>query len=316
MRVSAPASLCLRDSRVLTVLLLGAATAAIATSWLVPHAPDVVEAFGNFARRSFFGIEISGRHVYTGFWLGGMLVGGAAYTVAATYQHDAAPGIAYPIFLLAALYGADLQGRLELTPSADALWVPISQLFRARMRLPLGLLLGFGVALSYAVVRSGGGNWRTVGDRLAIGAATWLAFGRIGCLLAGCCAGAVCLSDELGICTTYHAGSPAHEAQVQFQLIPRDAQFSLPVHVLPAYFSIGAAALLAILSTIMVIAKQPGTVLAAFGLLYPALKLSLETMRFVPRPGSVMTVVPLLILALGTGLSLWLARDAMDASET
>src|SRR6185295_11459391 len=84
-----------------------------------------------------------------------------------------------------------------------------------------GLLAGMLAAMVLA-------RWRglpalRVADLAAPGVLLAAAFGRLGCLLAGCCHGAVA---ETGL--RYPAGSPAFREQLRQGLIDADAARSLP----------------------------------------------------------------------------------------
>jgi len=80
--------------------------------------------------------------------------------------------------------------------------------------------------------------WKAA-DYAGIGIALGLAFGRMGCLLAGCCFGAQC---ELPWAMAFPAGSPASEAQHEAHLIVSKYLVSLPVHPTQVYESAASLA--------------------------------------------------------------------------
>ena len=57
---------------------------------------------------------------------------------------------------------------------------------------------------------------------------------RIGCFMAGCCAGRVC---DVPWAVEFPAGTQAFHAHVRAGLVSREAAFSLPVHPLQLYFA-------------------------------------------------------------------------------
>jgi phosphatidylglycerol:prolipoprotein diacylglycerol transferase len=104
-----------------------------------------------------------------------------------------------------------------------------------------------------------------------------LAFGRMGCLLAGCCFGARC---DLPWAMSFPPYSPASEAQARVHDLVTSRQWSLPVHPTQAY---EAAASLAI-SAVCLLWVHPrkrydGQVFVAFLLLYAIARFLLEILR-------------------------------------
>ncbi len=81
-------------------------------------------------------------------------------------------------------------------------------------------------------------------DMSSVGIALGLGFGRIGCLLAGCCFGSVSHADHA---LTFPAGSPASDAQWKLGLLASNSLESLPVHptqVMESLMSFGVAGFL------------------------------------------------------------------------
>ncbi|MEM1029412.1 MAG: prolipoprotein diacylglyceryl transferase [Myxococcota bacterium] len=72
-------------------------------------------------------------------------------------------------------------------------------------------------------------------DMSSVGIALGLGFGRIGCLLAGCCFGSVSHHDHA---LAFPPGSPASDAQFKLGLLDTNAIESLPVHPTQAMESV------------------------------------------------------------------------------
>jgi phosphatidylglycerol:prolipoprotein diacylglycerol transferase len=110
-----------------------------------------------------------------------------------------------------------------------------------------------------------------------------LAFGRVGCLMAGCCFGAVC---ELPWAISFPGRSPASEEQFKDHLIRSARLYSLPVHPTQVY---EAAAALAIAFFCLVWLhprkRYDGQVFAASLALYAIARFCLEVLRRDDRGG-------------------------------
>ena len=78
--------------------------------------------------------------------------------------------------------------------------------------------------------------WKAA-DYAGIAIPLGLAFGRMGCLLAGCCFGAQC---DLPWALTFPMGSPASEAQHEAHLLASKYLVSLPVHPTQIYESLAS----------------------------------------------------------------------------
>jgi phosphatidylglycerol:prolipoprotein diacylglycerol transferase len=71
-------------------------------------------------------------------------------------------------------------------------------------------------------------------DALAPSVGIGIAIARVGCLLAGCCFGAVC---HWPWCPPFPRRSGVGDFQAALGLLPPQASHTLPVHVLPLYFA-------------------------------------------------------------------------------
>jgi phosphatidylglycerol:prolipoprotein diacylglycerol transferase len=194
------------------------------------------------------------------------------------------------------VFGAKLQYQLEELPLSTALRFLPQFFLEPGVRMPLGLLLGGLVACATAVAART--PWRAVGDAWAVGAAAAIVVGRIGCLLAGCCAGIACGPFAPAfLCWSYPPESEVFADQVTMGLISPTSPASLPVHPLPLYFSLASLVTTATLVLLLRRGAKPGTLLATFCILRPLAKLALEPLRADPRPGLLMTAIPMTVLA-------------------
>lgn len=120
-----------------------------------------------------------------------------------------------------------------------------------------------------------------------------LGFGRIGCILAGCCFGAPL---DAPWAVSFPGHSAASEKQAQLHLLASSAQHSLPVHPTQLYESAGAFALAAFLMLYLHPRKRyDGHVFLAFVACYAAMRFILEFFRSDDRGG-----------ALGLSTSQWI----------
>jgi phosphatidylglycerol---prolipoprotein diacylglyceryl transferase len=104
-----------------------------------------------------------------------------------------------------------------------------------------------------------------------------LGFGRIGCLLAGCCFGKPWGST---LAVTFPAGSPASEAEHKLGLLPSAMRESLPVHPTQLYESVASFAIAAFLILWLHGRKRyDGQVFIAFIALYGGARFLIEFMR-------------------------------------
>lgn len=110
-----------------------------------------------------------------------------------------------------------------------------------------------------------------------------LGFGRMGCLLAGCCFGKTWSSP---LALSFPGDSPASEFQYKAKLIGSPLERSLPVHPTQIYESAGAFAIAALLILYLHGRKRyDGQVFVAFVMLYAALRFVLEFWRSDDRGG-------------------------------
>src|SRR5689334_3428334 len=110
-----------------------------------------------------------------------------------------------------------------------------------------------------------------------------LGFGRIGCLLAGCCYGK---PWESSLAVTFPGNSPASEGQHKLKLLSSAGRESLPVHATQLYESLAAFAIAAFLILWLHGKKRyDGQVFLAFVALYGGARFLLEFVRADDRGG-------------------------------
>src|SRR5215813_4266559 len=195
------------------------------------------------------------------------------------------------------LIGAKWQYRLEQFPLLGALWMSPGEVLAPGLRLPLGLLVGGMLAGLWCLAV--GAPWRATGDALAVAASAMMPIGRIGCLVNGCCMGAVC-GRFAAFCLRYPPGSEAYTVQLSDDLIPASAPLSLPAHPLPLYFAASSLVILAVLLWLYRRGAPQGALLATFCILEPLVKLLLEPLRATPRPPALMVGIPLSVLTVSS----------------
>jgi len=110
-----------------------------------------------------------------------------------------------------------------------------------------------------------------------------LGFGRMGCLLAGCCFGA---RTDAAVGLSFPGGSPASEAQFKLHELPRMMSWSHPVHPTQIYESAVSLAISAFLLIVLHPRKRyDGQVFVAFLGLYALGRFLLEFLRADDRGG-------------------------------
>jgi phosphatidylglycerol:prolipoprotein diacylglycerol transferase len=129
-----------------------------------------------------------------------------------------------------------------------------------------------------------------------------LAFGRMGCLMAGCCFGS---PSDLPWAMSFPWRSAASEAQFKAHLLPSARMWSLPVHPTQAYesaASLGVAAFC--LLWVHPRKRYDGQVFATFLVLYAVARFAIEFLRRDDRGG---------LLGLSTSQLLGIAMVAVAA---
>ncbi len=124
--------------------------------------------------------------------------------------------------------------------------------------------------------------WKAA-DMAGFAVALGLAWGRMGCFLAGCCFGTV---SHRPWAAWFSAMSPASEAQFRSHVLPSEALPALPVHPTQLYESLGSLLIAAVGYFVLVPRKRyDGQVFVFFLASYSVLRTLLEFLRSDDRGG-------------------------------
>ncbi len=143
-----------------------------------------------------------------------------------------------------------------------------------------------------------------------------LAYGRMGCLLAGCCFGRTC---SVPWALRFPSHSPASDKQVELHQLLSASERSLPVHPTQIYESLGCL----LLSALLILALHPkkrydGQVFLGFVAGYASLRFALEFLRNDDRGGllglSTSQIIGLCLLLLAAYFHLRLDRALRRAN--
>jgi phosphatidylglycerol:prolipoprotein diacylglycerol transferase len=145
-----------------------------------------------------------------------------------------------------------------------------------------GGLVGASLAAWVLLRRDGFPFWKAA-DMAGFAIPLGIAFGRMGCLLAGCCFGAVC---DLPWAVSFPGRSAASDEQFRDHLLPSARDWSLPVHPTQVYESAAAFAIAAFcLLWLHPRKRYDGQVFAASIALYAIARFGLEVLRRDDRGG-------------------------------
>lgn len=145
-----------------------------------------------------------------------------------------------------------------------------------------GGFIGAVGAAWFLLKRDGFPFWRAA-DMAGFAVPMGLAFGRMGCLLAGCCFGG---PTSLPWGLAFPPNSPASDEQFRAHEIPNAHEWSLAVHPTQIYESAASLAIAAICYFIVHPRKKyDGQVFAVFVVLYAAARAGLEVLRRDDRGG-------------------------------
>lgn len=145
-----------------------------------------------------------------------------------------------------------------------------------------GGLVGGSIAAWFLLRRDRFPFWKAA-DMAGFAVPLGLVFGRLGCLMAGCCFGAAC---ALPWAVSFPAGSSASEQQFKSHELANSHMWSLPVHPTQLYESLVCWILAAVcLVWIHPRKKYDGQVFAASIALYAAARCALEVFRRDDRGG-------------------------------
>jgi phosphatidylglycerol:prolipoprotein diacylglycerol transferase len=146
-----------------------------------------------------------------------------------------------------------------------------------------GGLAGASLAAWYLLRRDQFPFWKAA-DMAGFAIPLGLAFGRMGCLLAGCCFGATC---DLPWAISFPWHSAASDVQFRDHLLPSARMWSLPVHPAQIYESAASLAIAATCALVLYPRKRyDGQVFAASMAMYAVARFALETLRSDDRGGA------------------------------
>ena len=231
---------------------------------------------------------------------------------------------------VSSLFGARLFSWLFYFPPGVSLWAALRD-SSGGMVFYGGLIFGLLAAIIYArIARLALGNLLDVfAPALALG----LAFGRVGCFMAGCCWGDVCVAPaELSklpqaslawqvqtvplisragfpLAVRFPEGAGAFEQHRKLGLIEGDARLSRPVHPVQLYEATLALGLCLCLHLRFTRRRWQGQVCGLLILNYAVIRFATEFLRADNPPIYLgLTLSQVISLALGTGAAIILAR--------
>jgi len=178
-----------------------------------------------------------------------------------------------------------------------------------------GGLLGASVAAWFLLKRDRFPFWKAA-DMAGFAVPLGLAFGRMGCLMAGCCFGATC---SLPWAVSFPWRSAASEEQFKEHLLPTAKMWSLPVHPTQIYESFACLAIAAVcLLWVHPRKRYDGQVFVAFVAMYAAARFLLEFLRRDDRGGffglSTSQLLGLGLLAVAAAVHAWRGRAPSGAT--
>jgi len=194
-----------------------------------------------------------------------------------------------------------------------------------------GLVFAALTAVGYAVAKHL--PLREMADALAAPVVLGLAIGRVGCFMAGCCWGDLCMdqkaltsiddpqtafkvqtftsvsSERFPLAVQFPNGSGAHRQHVKLNLIPEDAPRSLPVHPTQLYEAVLAFALALVLHLSFGKRRRAGDIFALMLVGYGVIRFAVEFFRADNAPAylglTISQVISVMLILLG-GLTLLL----------
>jgi len=182
-----------------------------------------------------------------------------------------------------------------LSPDYQGVWNPVSDVCQPKGRDCLawarfyaggltyyGGFIGASVAAWYLLKADRFPFWKAA-DMAGMVVPLGLGFGRIGCLLAGCCFGK---PTDFNLGLIFPPNSPASESEFQAGLLKSMAEPSLAIHPTQIYESAASFAIAALLILYLHGRKRyDGQIFLAFVALYAAVRFGLEFLRSDARGG-------------------------------
>jgi phosphatidylglycerol:prolipoprotein diacylglycerol transferase len=172
-----------------------------------------------------------------------------------------------------------------------------------------GGLVGASVAAWFLLRRDRFPFWKAA-DMAGFAIPVGLGFGRIGCLLAGCCFGDTC---DLPWAVAFPSNSAASEGQFKAHLLASPHLWSLPVHPTQVYESLASIGIAAVaLLGVHPRKRYDGQVFVAFLVMYAVARFFLEFLRRDDRGGwlglSTSQLIGIVVVAAAAVLHWWLGR--------
>lgn len=204
------------------------------------------------------------------------------------------------------LAGARFFSRLFYYPEPLTFWQALKVWEDGGLVFYGGVIFGVLTVITYALVRRI--SLAALADVLAPALALGLAFGRIGCFMAGCCWGDLCGSPDqmravddpltrsqiqtipalswagFPLAVTYPPEAGAYEQHQTLGLIPAKAMRSLPVHPVQLYEAFCVFALCYCLHRAASRKRFDGEVICLLAIGYGCLRFALEFLRADSRP--------------------------------
>ncbi len=145
-----------------------------------------------------------------------------------------------------------------------------------------------------------------------------LGFGRLGCLMNGCCYGDRC---ELPWAIVFPYGSGPFAVLMQYGFLPPDATASLPLHPTQIYSSLGGFLLAFVTAMVFRYRRKTGEVLAVGAIFYPINRFLIEFVRgdeFTQFDTglTISQLVSLGVLVVGIAYLIWLEFRGKTLSAT
>jgi phosphatidylglycerol---prolipoprotein diacylglyceryl transferase len=177
-----------------------------------------------------------------------------------------------------------------------------------------GGLIGASIAAVYLLRRDRFPFWKAA-DMAGFTIPLGLAFGRMGCLLAGCCFGSQC---DLPWALSFPPRSPASDAQAKLHVLADRAMWSARVHPTQIYESVACLLIAAVCLVVIHPRKRyDGQVFAAFLVLYAVARFLLETLRSDDRGGglglSTSQWIGIALVAAGGAIHVWRTRPTCSS---
>ncbi len=179
----------------------------------------------------------------------------------------------------------------------------------------IGAMVG-GFLGMLAFCRARGHSLLKVSDLIIPSVFVGVGFGRIGCLLNGCCYGEAC---SLPWAITFPAGSLPFQAFVERGLLAPDALRTMPIHPTQLYSSLDGFVEAAILAWFYWHKRRDGEVFALACLMYSTSRFLMEFLRgdspgVFGTPLTISQVYSIGMFAAGLGLWIWLSVRPKSAA--